>query len=85
MLQGWTAQDYKLGYSDGNWMQIDAGSVQGIAGVSIQVWIFRQVIELLEYSLIWCCTDGAGGTSAEFMGNCILRENIEGREGMEFG
>lgn len=37
LLQGWTAQDYRLGYDDGNWLQIDAGSVQGIAGVSIQV------------------------------------------------
>ena len=85
MLQGWTAQDYKLGYSDGNWLQIDAGSVQGIAGVSIQVWIFGQVIELFVCTLIWWCTNVAGGTSAELVGNCILREDIEGREGMEFG
>jgi hypothetical protein len=82
--QGWTAQDYKLGYSDGNWLQIDAGSVQGIAGVSIQVRIGKAFL------MIWCfdCVlvlYVAGGTSFELVGNCILCEDIKGWEGMEFG
>lgn len=81
-MQGWTAQDYKLGYDEGNWLQIDAETAQGIAGVTVQVKLISLSLStrgIIAYSYF------SGGSSAEFLGYIFLREDFSQWKRLELG